>query len=76
MFRLQVSRAIQRASPRFLLQQRAYTTGGHIGPNFYVTELKKRFSGVFLWAGTLTLLLGWPAAFYIYHKKVNALPEL
>lgn len=76
MFRLQLSKATQQAGSRLLLQQKAYSTGGRIGPNFYVTELKQRFGGVFLWAGTLTLLLGWPVAFYMYHKKVNALPDL
>lgn len=77
MFSSQIRGATQRVGSRLLLaQQRTYATGGRIGPSFYAGELKKRGKNVFLWGGSLCLLLGWPVVFYAYNRKNYALEQL
>lgn len=77
MFSSQIRSTTQRVGSKLLLaQQRTYASGGRIGPNFYSAELKKRGKNVFLWAGTLSLLLGWPVVFYAYNRRTYALDPL
>lgn len=77
MFSSQIRSTTQRVGSKLLLaQQRTYASGGRIGPSFYSVELRKRAKNVFLWGGTLWLLLGWPVVFYAYNRRTYALDPL
>lgn len=69
--------SVQRVGSRLAIQsQRRFASSGRIGPSFYTHELTSRFKSVFVWAGTLSLLLGWPFSIYYYQKRKYSMPEL